>query len=71
MWLSDRRSLLFGAAAAVTLAGCGFAPAYGTSGAASRLQNALRIEEPDSQNAYFRHPPDRGTSRRRRGVGTL
>ncbi|MDD9745531.1 MULTISPECIES: LPS assembly lipoprotein LptE [Marinovum] len=53
MWLSDRRSLLFGAAAAMTLAGCGFAPAYGTGGAASRLQNALRIEEPDSQNAYF------------------
>ncbi|WP_323766357.1 LPS assembly lipoprotein LptE [Marinovum sp.] len=52
MWLSDRRSLLFGGLAAATLAGCGFAPAYGTNGAASKLQNAIRIDTPGSRNAY-------------------
>ncbi|WP_417525849.1 LPS assembly lipoprotein LptE [Marinovum sp.] len=52
MWLSDRRSLLVGALSALTLAGCGFAPAYGTNGVATRLQGSVLIEEPDSQDAY-------------------
>lgn len=56
MWLSDRRSLLLGGLAALValpLAGCGFAPAYGTDGAASRLLNAVHVEEPASRNAYL------------------
>ena len=52
MWLSDRRTFLLGAVA-VALAGCGFAPAYGTGGAASKLQNAIHVEEPGDRNAYL------------------
>lgn len=52
MWLSDRRGVLLGAAAAL-LAGCGFAPAYGTGGAASKLQNAIHVEEPNNHFGYL------------------
>ncbi|TNF19207.1 MAG: hypothetical protein EP318_15750 [Rhodobacteraceae bacterium] len=51
MWLS-RREFLLGAAAAA-LAGCGFAPAYGTGGAASRLQNAILVQEPENHFGYL------------------
>ncbi|MGY3438873.1 MULTISPECIES: LPS assembly lipoprotein LptE [unclassified Marinovum] len=52
MWLSDRRKTLGGAVALVVLAGCGFAPAYGTGGSASQLQNAIHIDEPGDHEAY-------------------
>lgn len=52
MWLSDRREFLLGAAA-VLLGGCGFAPAYGTSGAASKLQNTIHVEAPKNHFGYL------------------
>lgn len=52
MWLSDRRGFLLGAAA-LALGGCGFAPAYGTDGAASKLQNAIHVDEPKNHYGYL------------------
>lgn len=46
----SRRSVLLSAAA---LAGCGFAPAYGPGGAATRLRNAVRVDAPDSRPGYL------------------
>ncbi|ADO43888.1 LPS assembly lipoprotein LptE [Ketogulonicigenium vulgare] len=55
MWLPDplkttRRAALFGAAA--LLAGCGFAPAYGTRGAGSHLLNRIRYQVPNTALGY-------------------
>ena len=47
---SRRLFLLSGAAA---LAGCGFAPAYGPGGAAAPLQNAIRVDAPDTRTGYL------------------
>lgn len=47
MWLSKRLTLLICAAA---LAGCGFAPAYGPSGAASSLQSQITIDAPSDRD---------------------
>ncbi|WP_420568842.1 LPS assembly lipoprotein LptE [Thalassovita sp.] len=43
MWLSKRLALLICAAA---LTGCGFAPAYGPTGAASKLQSQITVDAP-------------------------
>ncbi|WP_296762751.1 LPS assembly lipoprotein LptE [Sediminimonas sp.] len=52
MWWSDRRNLLagMGAALALALAGCGFAPVYGPQGAGDRLQSAVHVQAPDSRD---------------------
>lgn len=52
MWLSDRRTFL-ATALALSLAGCGFSPAYGPGGAANRLQNAVLVDTPDTRDAYL------------------
>lgn len=46
----NRRYFLLSGAA---LAGCGFAPAYGPSGSATRLRNAILVDEPDTRPAYL------------------
>ncbi|MCJ7874186.1 hypothetical protein [Phaeobacter sp. J2-8] len=55
MWLSDRRGFLCGALAlsGAAVSGCGFAPAYGTDGAASKLQNAIHVDEINTHNGYL------------------
>jgi LPS-assembly lipoprotein len=47
MWLSKRLALLICAAA---VAGCGFAPAYGPSGAASKLQSQITVDAPSDRD---------------------
>jgi LPS-assembly lipoprotein len=47
MWLSKRLALLICAAA---LGGCGFAPAYGPSGAASKLQSQITVDAPSDRD---------------------
>lgn len=56
-WFS-RRAVLFGAAA---LGGCGFAPAYGPGGGATRLQGMVEMDAPATQPGYrlVRHVEDR------------
>ena len=52
----DRRTFLTGACAALmapALTGCGFTPAYAPGGAASRLQNAVTVMEPDGRAGYL------------------
>ena len=44
-----RRGLLLGALA---LAGCGFAPVYGTGGDAGALRGAVRAADPDTQAGF-------------------
>ncbi len=46
----NRRFFLVSAAA---LAGCGFEPAYGPTGAASRLQNSILADAPKGRAAYL------------------
>ena len=46
----NRRLFLLSCAA---LAGCGFTPAYGPGGAATRLQNAVLVDTPDSRPGYL------------------
>lgn len=54
MWSSDRRSLLAGAAALLSLAACGFTPAYAPGGAGDRLQGQIRADAPgDSEDYVF------------------
>lgn len=48
MWLSKRLTL--GLICAAALAGCGFAPAYGPSGAASKLQASIAVDAPDTRD---------------------
>ena len=48
----NRRFILMGLAA-VPLAGCGFAPVYGPSGAGGRLQNAVLVDDPGDRDAYL------------------
>ncbi|WP_290684326.1 MULTISPECIES: hypothetical protein [unclassified Haematobacter] len=50
MWSPDRRSFLL--AALVPLAGCGFAPAYGTNGRANALRGAVRVDDPTDPETY-------------------
>lgn len=54
----DRRMFLLGAAC---LGGCGFTPAYGPGGGATRLQGAIRMDAPATRPAYLltRHLEDR------------
>ncbi len=48
----NRRFFLL-ASSATALTGCGFTPAYGPSGAATRLQNAILVDEPKTRDAYL------------------
>lgn len=48
---SDRRNFLF-LMAAMPLAACGFAPAYGPGGAASGLQGRIRVDDPSDKNGF-------------------
>ncbi|MHC0052292.1 LPS assembly lipoprotein LptE [Actibacterium sp. D379-3] len=51
MSLSDRRTVLLGLAA-LSLAGCGFAPAYGTDGAARGLHGRIRAADPTNRDSF-------------------
>ncbi|ETX15411.1 hypothetical protein OCH239_16440 [Roseivivax halodurans JCM 10272] len=46
----DRRTLLWALAA---LPACGFTPAYGPSGSASRLQGQLALSDPEGEPGYL------------------
>ncbi len=48
---SDRRQFLL-LMAALPVAGCGFAPAYGTGGAAAGLQGRIRVDDPSEKNGF-------------------
>ena len=48
---SDRRNFLF-LMAALPVAACGFAPAYGPGGAASGLQGRIRVDDPSDKNGF-------------------
>lgn len=73
MSLSDRRSVLRGLGlfglGSLGLAACGFAPAYGPTGQASKLQNAILADEPTGSDQFlliqqFEDRLGRGTSGR-------
>jgi LPS-assembly lipoprotein len=51
MWLS-RRTFGLLALAAVTLAGCGYTPAYGPSGTARQLRVQVRMDAPNNRNEF-------------------
>lgn len=51
MLLCNRRLIILGGASA--LAGCGFEPAYGTGGSASKLQGRVRVDDPVGRPAYL------------------
>jgi len=51
MSLSDRRNILLGLAL-LPLAGCGFAPAYGTNGVASGLRGRIHAADPTNRNTF-------------------
>ncbi len=57
MSLSDRRTVLRGLGllglGSLSLGACGFTPAYGPSGAASRLQNAILPDAPQGRDQYL------------------
>ncbi len=48
---SDRRQFLF-LMAAMPVAACGFAPAYGPGGAAAGLQGRIRVDDPSDKNGF-------------------
>lgn len=48
---SDRRQFLF-LMAAMPVAACGFAPAYGPGSAASGLQGRIRVDDPTDKNGF-------------------
>ena len=54
---SDRRTVLRGLASlalpALVLPACGFTPAYGPAGAASRLQNTILPDAPQTRDQYL------------------
>ena len=49
----SRRSFLTLAVAGPLLAGCGFTPTYGTSGAAQGLLDQVVVDEPNDNNTYL------------------
>lgn len=54
MSLSDRRSFLgLLALPALTLAGCGFSPVYGTGGAGAELLERVRVADPSDRNGFY------------------
>lgn len=48
---SERRHFLM-LLAALPVAACGFAPAYGPSGAAAGLQGRIRVDDPSDKNGF-------------------
>ena len=48
---SDRRTFLV-LMAALPMAACGFAPAYGPGGTASGLQGSIRVDDPSDKNGF-------------------
>lgn len=59
--MSSFNRRVFCLSGAAALAGCGFAPAYGPGGSATRLQNAILADDPKSGPDYIlvRHLEDR------------
>ncbi len=53
MWWSDRRRVLLGALALGGLSACGFAPAYGPNGTATRLQNRILVDAPGDRASFL------------------
>lgn len=57
MSLSDRRSVLRGLGlfglGSVALSACGFTPAYGPTGQAGKLQDAILADEPTSRDQFL------------------
>ncbi|MEM1274252.1 MAG: LPS assembly lipoprotein LptE [Pseudomonadota bacterium] len=51
MWLSDRRKFL-AACLSLPLAGCGFQPVYGPSGAGLSLRNKVTVEPPTTRLGF-------------------
>lgn len=51
--LSFNRRLFLLASSAAALSACGFTPAYGPSGAATRLQNTILVDEPKTRGGYL------------------
>jgi LPS-assembly lipoprotein len=49
----NRRRFLLASSAAAALSACGFTPAYGPSGAATRLQDNILVDAPKSRDAYL------------------
>lgn len=47
----SRRSVIL--CAATALAGCGFEPAYGPTGSATKLQDRVRVDDPVGRPAYL------------------
>lgn len=45
--------MILGALGLSGLASCGFTPAYGPNGAASRLQNRILVDEPGDRDSYL------------------
>ena len=52
MWSCNRRTLLCLAAAALALASCGFQPAYGPAGPATRLQASISLDPPADKDGF-------------------
>jgi LPS-assembly lipoprotein len=55
MSLCNRRTLILGGAAlfGTALSGCGFAPAYGPGGAATKLQDSILADEPSDRAGFI------------------
>ena len=55
MSLCNRRTLILGGAAlaGAALSGCGFSPAYGPGGAATKLQGAILADEPNDRPGFL------------------
>lgn len=50
MSLFSRRALIF---SPVLLAACGFSPVYQTGGTGSKLQNQVRVNDPDARDSFL------------------
>lgn len=50
MSLFSRRALIF---SPVFLAACGFSPVYQTGGTGSKLQNQVRVNDPDARDSFL------------------
>jgi LPS-assembly lipoprotein len=52
MWSCNRRNFLSIGLAGLGLAGCGFTPAYGPGGGATRLQGQIALETPQTPDGF-------------------
>ncbi len=51
MWSSSRRTILH-LLAALALSACGFEPAFGPGGAATKLQTSIQVDAPADKNSF-------------------